>query len=59
LLAGKVSENMAFDSIFIRTRRFARKQMTWIRSLKELNIINITDKSEKEVVSSVIGFWGL
>ncbi|MBI4242861.1 MAG: tRNA (adenosine(37)-N6)-dimethylallyltransferase MiaA [Planctomycetes bacterium] len=57
LLDGKLTTDELVEAVFIRTRRFARKQMTWVRSLKELKIIDLTDKSKSDIINLVYTLW--
>lgn len=51
VLDGKLDAAALIDSTYTRTCRFARKQMTWIRSLKELEVI---DAGGAGVIDSVL-----
>ncbi|MDQ6805209.1 MAG: tRNA (adenosine(37)-N6)-dimethylallyltransferase MiaA [Actinomycetota bacterium] len=51
LLAGDV------DAMKRRTRNYARRQLTWMRKLAGVNVINVTGRSPAEVAAEVIARW--
>jgi tRNA dimethylallyltransferase len=51
LLAGDV------EAMKRRTRNYARRQLTWMRKLAEVNVIDVTGRSPDEVAARVIARW--
>ncbi|MDQ6778536.1 MAG: tRNA (adenosine(37)-N6)-dimethylallyltransferase MiaA [Actinomycetota bacterium] len=51
LLAGDV------EAMKRRTRNYARRQLTWMRKLADINVIDVTDRSPAEVAAGVIARW--
>ncbi|HWF52329.1 MAG TPA: hypothetical protein VG294_16935, partial [Solirubrobacteraceae bacterium] len=51
LLAGDV------EAMKRRTRNYARRQLTWMRKLADVNVIDVTDRSPTEVAAMVITRW--
>ncbi|HWF52061.1 MAG TPA: hypothetical protein VG294_15580, partial [Solirubrobacteraceae bacterium] len=45
LLAGDV------EAMKRRTRNYARRQLTWMRKLADVNVIDVTDRSPTEVAA--------
>jgi tRNA dimethylallyltransferase len=41
------------DSMTLRARQFARRQMTWMRKLAGVNVIDVTDREPREVAVEV------
>jgi tRNA dimethylallyltransferase len=53
LLAGDI------DAMKRRTRNYARRQLTWMRKLADVNVIDVTDKSPADVADVVLARWSL
>ena len=51
LLAGDV------EAMKRRTRNYARRQLTWMRKLAEVNVIDVTGRSPAEVADRVTARW--
>ena len=51
LLAGDV------DSMKRRTRNYARRQLTWMRKLAEVQMIDTTGRSGAEVAAEILSMW--
>jgi tRNA dimethylallyltransferase len=51
LLAGDV------DSMKRRTRNYARRQLTWMRKLAAVHILDTTDRSAADVAGDVLELW--
>ena len=51
LLAGDV------DAMKRRTRNYARRQLTWMRKLADVHVIDVTDRTPAEVADAVIALW--
>ncbi|HWF34819.1 MAG TPA: tRNA (adenosine(37)-N6)-dimethylallyltransferase MiaA [Solirubrobacteraceae bacterium] len=51
LLAGDV------EAMKRRTRNYARRQLTWMRKLADVNVIDVTDRSATEVAEVVMARW--
>ncbi|MBV9424721.1 MAG: tRNA (adenosine(37)-N6)-dimethylallyltransferase MiaA [Solirubrobacterales bacterium] len=51
LLAGDV------DAMRRRTRNYARRQLTWMRKLADVNVIDTTDRSASEVAEEILVSW--
>jgi tRNA dimethylallyltransferase len=51
LLAGDV------DSMKRRTRNYARRQLTWMRKLAEVHIVDTTGRSPPETAAEVLALW--
>jgi tRNA dimethylallyltransferase len=54
LLRGDLSRERAREEMIRRTWYFCRKQLTWIRSLKELKVLDITGLSDARTISNKI-----
>lgn len=53
-LAGKIDEPTAADAIKQNTRRFAKRQMTWFRSLAECTLLPMSDGATPADVAATI-----
>jgi tRNA dimethylallyltransferase len=51
LLAGDI------EAMKRRTRNYARRQLTWMRKLADVHVIDVTDKSPAEVAEVVLARW--
>jgi tRNA dimethylallyltransferase len=51
LLAGDV------DSMKRRTRNYARRQLTWMRKLADVNIVDTTGRSPAQTADEVLALW--
>ena len=51
LLAGEV------DAMKRRTRNYARRQLTWMRKLADLHVIDVTGRAPAEVADQVLAWW--
>jgi tRNA dimethylallyltransferase len=40
-----------------RTRNYARRQLTWMRKLAGVSMIDVTDRSPEEVAAEALGWW--
>ena len=47
LLAGDV------DAIKRRTRNYAKRQLTWLRKLPDVELVDVTDRSPDEVAAAL------
>jgi tRNA dimethylallyltransferase len=45
------------ESMKRRTRNYARRQLTWMRKLANVNEIDVTDKTAAEAADEVIALW--
>jgi tRNA dimethylallyltransferase len=51
LLAGDV------DAMKRRTRNYARRQLTWMRKLAAVNVIDATDRDPEEIAEQALALW--
>jgi tRNA dimethylallyltransferase len=51
LLAGDV------EAMKRRTRNYARRQLTWMRKLAAVNVIDATDRASEDVAEEIISLW--
>jgi tRNA dimethylallyltransferase len=51
LLAGDV------EAMKRRTRNYARRQLTWMRKLAGVNVIDVTDRSPEQTAAAVLASW--
>jgi tRNA dimethylallyltransferase len=51
LLAGDI------EGMKRRTRNYARRQLTWMRKLAGINLIDVTDRSPEEVAAQIVELW--
>jgi tRNA dimethylallyltransferase len=51
LLAGDV------DGMKRRTRNYARRQLTWMRKLAAVNLVDVTERSPEEVAAEIVSLW--
>jgi tRNA dimethylallyltransferase len=51
LLAGDV------EAMRRRTRNYARRQLTWMRKLASVNVIDVTGRAPAEVAADVVALW--
>ena len=51
---GKVSLEEAIEDIKRESRRYAKRQMTWIRKEKDYLIYNLSEISEKEIIEDIL-----
>ena len=54
---GKVSLKEAEEKIKIESRRYAKRQLTWFRKEKDYINYNLSEMSEKEVISNILKEW--
>jgi tRNA dimethylallyltransferase len=40
-----------------RTRNYARRQLTWMRKLAAVNVVDITDRGAQDVAAEVLALW--
>jgi tRNA dimethylallyltransferase len=52
LLSGDV------DAMKRRTRNYARRQLTWMRKLADVAVIDTTGRAASDVAAEVLGLWG-
>lgn len=45
------------ESMKRRTRNYARRQLTWMRKLADVNVIDMTGRSAAGVADEVLGLW--
>jgi tRNA dimethylallyltransferase len=45
------------ESMKRRTRNYARRQLTWMRKLAGVTIIDVTDRTERDVAEEITGMW--
>jgi tRNA dimethylallyltransferase len=51
LLAGDVEQMRR------RTRQYARRQLTWMRKLPEIDVIDVTDRNADDVAAELLALW--
>jgi tRNA dimethylallyltransferase len=51
LLAGDVEQMKR------RTRQYARRQLTWMRKLPEIDVIDVTDRNADDVAAELLALW--
>jgi tRNA dimethylallyltransferase len=51
LLAGDV------EAMKRRTRNYARRQLTWMRKLAAVNVIDATDRASEDVAEEIVSLW--
>ena len=51
LLAGDV------EQLKRRTRQYARRQLTWMRKLPEIDVIDVTDRDPDDVAAELLALW--
>ena len=51
LLAGDV------EAMKRRTRNYARRQLTWMRKLAAVNLVDVTDRGPDEVAAEILALW--
>jgi tRNA dimethylallyltransferase len=51
LLAGDI------EAMKRRTRNYARRQLTWMRKLAAVNLIDVTDRTPDEVATQILTLW--
>jgi tRNA dimethylallyltransferase len=51
LLAGDV------EAMKRRTRNYARRQLTWMRKLADVHVIDVTNRTPAEVAETVLVLW--
>jgi tRNA dimethylallyltransferase len=40
-----------------RTRNYARRQLTWMRKLAAVNLLDVTDRTPEEVAAEILALW--
>jgi tRNA dimethylallyltransferase len=40
-----------------RTRRYARRQLTWMRKLRGVEVVDVTGRAPEAVAQHVLGLW--
>jgi tRNA dimethylallyltransferase len=40
-----------------RTRNYARRQLTWMRKLAAVHVIDVTDRSPQQVAEAALALW--
>jgi tRNA dimethylallyltransferase len=40
-----------------RTRQYARRQLTWMRKLPEIDVIDVTDRDPDDVAAELLALW--
>jgi len=58
LIDGAIDEAALFESILVRTRRFARHQETWFRGLSECRMIDIGESFDPAAIAETIAAAG-
>ncbi len=53
-LAGKLDQETMIEKIKTRTRRFAKRQGTWFRSLSECRFVDVTGETDAEAIADRI-----
>jgi tRNA dimethylallyltransferase len=51
LLAGDV------EAMKRRTRNYARRQLTWMRKLAAVNLVDVTERRPEEVAAEIVALW--
>ncbi len=51
LLAGDV------EQMKLRTRQYARRQLTWMRKLPEIDVIDVTNRGADDVADELLALW--
>lgn len=58
-LNGKVSLDLAVESIKMRTRRFAKRQFTWFKADPRIRWLNVSEKKPQEIADDIINLVSL
>jgi tRNA dimethylallyltransferase len=45
------------DAMKRRTRNYARRQLTWMRKLAAVNLLDVTDRTPDEVAAEILTLW--
>jgi tRNA dimethylallyltransferase len=56
---------LGFDELLVgdaegmkrRTRNYARRQLTWMRKLSGVNVIDVTGRSPEDVADEILALW--
>ncbi len=40
-----------------RTRNYARRQLTWMRKLADVRVVDTTDRSPGDVAAEIVSWW--
>ncbi|HEY4093918.1 MAG TPA: tRNA (adenosine(37)-N6)-dimethylallyltransferase MiaA [Baekduia sp.] len=43
------------DAMKTRTRRYARRQLTWLRKLPDIELVDLTDRDPRDVATDLVG----
>jgi tRNA dimethylallyltransferase len=43
------------DAMKTRTRRYARRQLTWLRKLPDIELVDLTDRDPRDVATELVG----
>jgi tRNA dimethylallyltransferase len=53
-IEGEISLEEATDQIAGATRRYARRQLTWLRKLRDAVIIDVQDRDPEEIAREIL-----
>ncbi|MGL4462345.1 MAG: tRNA (adenosine(37)-N6)-dimethylallyltransferase MiaA [Planctomycetia bacterium] len=57
-LKGSLDRNRLIDTLQVRTRQFAKRQMTWMRSLAEVRFVDVDETTSfTEIVDRLVRFF--
>jgi tRNA dimethylallyltransferase len=56
-VAGDFDESVAFEKALVATRRLAKRQMTWLRSWRQLNTIDSATPNAGERIVTLVDQW--
>jgi tRNA dimethylallyltransferase len=54
-LRGEITLEACIDAVLLRTRRYAKRQLTWLRGENRFSRINLTNQSQSEAVETIVG----
>ena len=63
--SGTARKALGFDDLLTgdiegmkrRTRNYARRQLTWMRKLAGVHIVDATERSSSDVAQEIMGLW--
>ncbi len=57
-LDGELTREAAAEQMAAATRRYARRQLTWLRKLRDAVIIDVQDRDPEEIAREILGLAG-
>jgi tRNA dimethylallyltransferase len=57
-LAGEIGREEAAELMAAATRRYARRQLTWLRKLRDAVMIDVQDRSPGDIAREILGLAG-